>query len=53
MRFLIVAIFGAACVTSGLWYEARKHELARVQATTFGLTAIVAWVLVLVLGTIF
>lgn len=50
MRFLIVAVFATACVTSFLWFEAAERHFNRMQATTLGLTALTAWALVLVLA---
>ena len=53
MRFVILAVFAAACVSSFLWFEAGERHFNRLQATTLGLTALTAWALVLVLVTIF
>jgi hypothetical protein len=52
MKLLILAPFAAAIVCSVIWYEAAERKLTRTQKAAFGVTAVVAWVLVLVVGNI-
>jgi hypothetical protein len=52
MKVLILAPFAAAVVSSIIWYEAAERNLTRTQTAAFGLTAAVAWILVLVVGSI-
>jgi hypothetical protein len=52
MKLLILAPFAAAIVCSIIWYEAAERKLTRTQKAAFGAAAVVAWVLVLVVGNI-
>jgi hypothetical protein len=52
MKWLIVAIFGAACVSSVLWYEATERNLSGVQRAAVAVAALASWALVLVLGNL-
>ncbi len=52
MKLVILAFFTAAVVTSFIWYEAKERNLTLAQKTLFGVTALVAWVLVLVVGNL-
>jgi len=50
MRWLIFVLFATAFVSSFLWYEAADRNFTSEQKLIFGVMALVAWVLVLVLG---
>jgi hypothetical protein len=50
MKLLILVPFAAAIVSSVIWYEAPERHLTRAQKTAFGVTALVAWLLVIVGG---
>jgi hypothetical protein len=52
MKLLILALFAVAVVSSIIWYEAAERKLTRTQKAAFGVTALVAWVLVIVVGNI-
>jgi hypothetical protein len=52
MKWLIVVIFGAACVSSVLWYEAAERNLSSLQRAAIGMLALASWALVLVLGNL-
>ena len=52
MKVLILAPFAAAIISSIIWYEAAERKLTATQKTVFGLTALVAWILVLVVGNV-
>ena len=52
MKVLILAPFAAAIISSIIWYEAAERKLTDTQKAVFGLTALVAWILVLVVGNI-
>jgi hypothetical protein len=52
MKVLILAPFAAAIISSIIWYEAAERNLTRTQKAVFGVTALVAWALVLVIGNI-
>jgi hypothetical protein len=52
MKFVILACFAAAIVSSVIWYEAAERNLSNAQKAAFGVTALVAWILVLVVGNI-
>jgi hypothetical protein len=50
MKWLIVVIFGIACVSSVVWYEATERNLSSLQRAAIGVAALAGWALVLVLG---
>jgi hypothetical protein len=52
MKVLILAPFAAAIISSIIWSEAAERNLTRTQKVAFGVTALVAWALVLVVGNI-
>jgi len=52
MKVLILAPFAAAVVSSIIWYEAAERNLTRTQTVAFAVTALVAWIIVLVVGNI-
>jgi hypothetical protein len=52
MKLVILALFAAAIVSSVIWYEAAERNLSSAQKAAFGVTALVAWILVLVVGNI-
>jgi uncharacterized membrane protein len=52
MKVLILLLFVAAIISSVVWYEAAERNLTRAQKAAFGVTAVVAWILVLVVGSI-
>jgi hypothetical protein len=52
MKVLILAPFVAAVVSSIVWNEAAERKLTRTQKAAVGVTAVVAWILVLVVGNI-
>jgi hypothetical protein len=52
MKVLILVLFVAAIISSVVWYEAAERNLTRAQKAAFGVTALVAWLLVLVVGSI-
>jgi hypothetical protein len=52
MKLLILVPFAAAIVSSIIWYEAAERNLTGAQKAAFGVTAVVAWILVLVAGNI-
>jgi hypothetical protein len=52
MKVLFLVLFAAAIVSSVVWYEAAERNLTRAQKAAFGVTALVAWFLVLVVGSI-
>jgi hypothetical protein len=48
----ILPLFAAAVISSIVWYEAAERNLTRTQKTVFGVTALLARILVLVVGNI-
>jgi hypothetical protein len=52
MKLLILALFAAAVVSSIVWYEAAERNLSGAQKAAYGVTALVSWILVLVVGNI-
>jgi hypothetical protein len=52
MKVLILVPFAAAIISSIVWYEAAERNLTGAQKATFGVTALVAWILVFVVGSI-
>jgi hypothetical protein len=48
----ILALFAAAVISSIIWYEAAERNLTSTQKAAFGVTALLAWILVLVVGNI-
>jgi hypothetical protein len=52
MKLLILAPFAAAIISSIIWYEAAERRLTRTQKAACGVTALVAWILVFVVGNI-
>jgi hypothetical protein len=52
MKVLILVLFVAAILSSVLWYEAGERNFTPAQKAAFGVTAFVAWILVLVVGSI-
>jgi hypothetical protein len=50
MKLLILAPLAAAVVCSIMWYEAKERKLSGAQKSAFGLTAIVTWIIVLIVG---
>ena len=52
MKLLILAPFAAAIVSSIIWYEAAERSLTQTQKATCGAIALVAWILVFVVGNI-
>jgi hypothetical protein len=52
MKWRIVVIFAAACVSSVIWYEATERNLGTLQRAAIGVVALVSWALVLVLGNL-
>jgi hypothetical protein len=52
MKLLILAFFTAAIVASFIWYEAKERNLTSTQKAAFGITALVAWALVLLVGNL-
>jgi hypothetical protein len=52
MKVLILAPFAAAIISSIIWSEAAERNLTRTQKMAFGVTALVAWALVLLVGNI-
>ena len=52
MKVLTLVLFVAAIISSVVWYEAAERNLTRAQKAAFGVTALVAWILVLVVGSI-
>jgi hypothetical protein len=52
MKVLILAPFAAAIVSSIIWHEAAERNLTQAQKVAFGVTALVGWVLVLIIGSI-
>ena len=52
MKVLILVPFAAAIISSIVWCEAAERNLTRAQKATFGVTALVAWILVFVVGNI-
>jgi hypothetical protein len=52
MKVLVLVPFAAAIISSIVWYEAAERNLTRAQKATFGVTALVAWILVFVVGSI-
>jgi hypothetical protein len=52
MKLLILVPFAAAIISSIVWCEAAERNLTRAQKATFGVTALVAWILVFVVGNI-
>jgi hypothetical protein len=52
MKVLILVPFATAIISSIAWYEAAERNLTGAQKATFGVTALVAWILVFVVGSI-
>ena len=52
MKLLILAPFAAAIVSSIIWYEAAERSLTQTQKAACGAIALVAWILVFVVGNI-
>jgi hypothetical protein len=52
MKWLIVVIFGVACVSTVIWYEATERNLSSLQRAAIGVAALASWGLVLVLGNL-
>jgi hypothetical protein len=52
MKVLILVPFAAAVVSSIILYEAAERKLTPAQKAAFGVTALVGWILVVVLGNI-
>ncbi len=50
MKWLMVLIFGAACVSSVIWYEATERKLSNLQRTAIAVAALASWAVVLLLG---
>lgn len=52
MKWLVLAIFLAAGLSSVLWFESDERKFTSLQQTTLGVVALTGWTLVLVLGTV-
>jgi hypothetical protein len=52
MKVLILAPFAAAIISSIIWYEAAERKLTFTQKTAYGVTAVLAWIVVLVVGNV-
>jgi hypothetical protein len=50
MKWLILAFFVVASMASLAWHESRERKYTAGQTSAFGVLAIAAWVMVLVLG---
>jgi hypothetical protein len=51
MKWLVVLLFAAACLSSLGWYEARERNFNGAQKIGLAIAAVASWALVLVLGT--
>jgi len=52
MKLLVLAPFAAAIVSSIIWFEAAERSLTNAQKAACGVTAVVAWILVFVVGNV-
>jgi len=51
MKWLVLAVFLPAFVSSLMYLDAAERKLTRSQRTTVGIAALAGWALVLLLGS--